>query len=767
MEVRRFEYSPLVEIRRWSEITASQPLFEAILVFENYLTKGTDETRRFDSLQRTHFPLTLVVWPGREIRLKAGFYTGRFEPAAIEWLLEHIEALLRAFVAARPGARLADLPAHGPAEAATLATWHRPRAAAAAGPCLHERFAAQAARRPDAVVVNGANGITLTYRELDERANQLAWLLRRLGVGPEVPVGLCTGRSPDLIVGLLGILKAGGAYVPLDPLYPSERLAFLAEDAGVRIVVTEDHLAAALPDGAAGSVLVRLDGDAAALAREPRTAPESGALPESLAYVIYTSGSTGRPKGSLISHANVAGLLDATAEGFCFAETDVWTLFHSYAFDFSIWEIWGALAFGGRLNVVPHEVSRSPDAFRELLARERVTVLNQTPSAFRQLVEADARWVGAGGLALRLVIFGGEALDPAALAPWFDRHGDELPRLVNMYGITETTVHVTWRSLSREDAARGGSPIGVPVPDLWAAVLDAGLAPAPVGVPGELCVGGAGLARGYLGRPDLTAERFVPDPLGKEHGEPGSRLYRSGDLARRRGDGELEYLGRLDHQVKIRGFRIEPGEIEAELERHPGVRRAVVLPEGQGEDRRLLAYVVATNGAPPGPAELREHLRPRLPDYMIPAGWVFVSDLPLTAHGKADLAALRRAGGASLAVAPYEAPQSALEQAIAALWQDLLGVERVGVHDNFFDLGGHSILMIQVQRRLQDQLGRKLSMVDLLSHASVGSLARFLSGGGTEDEAELAEVTERRAEEGKSRLRQMRRAGRPNGEEAP
>ncbi len=450
--------------------------------------------------------------------------------------------------------------------------------------------------------------------------------------------------------------------------------------------------------------------------------------PDHAAYVIFTSGSTGRPKGVQVTHRNAVRLLAATDAWFGFGLDDVWTLFHSYAFDFSVWELWGALARGGRLVVVPYWVSRSPEAFLELLRRERVTVLNQTPSAFQQLVRADEAAGGPPDLALRRVVFGGEALDMRSLEPWFRRHGDRRPVLVNMYGITETTVHVTYRPLSAADLA-AASLIGVPIPDLQVHLLDAGGRPVPVGVPGEMFVGGAGVARGYLNRPDLTAVRFVPDPFS---GRPGARLYRSGDLARRQADGDLEYLGRIDHQVKIRGFRIELGEIEAALAAHLLVREAVVLArEDQPGERRLVAYLVAglAAGAPPAGPELRAFLRERLPEYMIPALFMVLPALPLTANGKVDRAALpapvperpELAGGAA-------APRNEVEERLATIWAEVLRVPCVGIHDNFFELGGDSILAIQIVARAR-RVGLLLEPRHVFEQQTVAELAAVAGQG--------------------------------------
>ncbi len=581
-------------------------------------------------------------------------------------------------------------------------------------------------RTPDALAVT-VGSQSLSYRELDARANQVAHYLRRRGAGPEVLVGLCVDRSLEMLVGMLGILKAGAAYLPLDPEYPGERIAFKVEDAGASIVLTGASSARVVAGQGAERVL--LDDDWPAIAAEPSHRPASGAGPGHLAYVIYTSGSTGKPKGVMVDHAKVMRLFDATDAWYGFGGADVWTMFHSYAFDFSVWEIWGALFHGGRLVIVPFWVSRSPEAFYALLVDEGVTVLDQTPSAFRQLVHADEAAAPElrASLALRWVIFGGEALDVGVLRPWWDRHGDAAPRLVNMYGITETTVHVTYRPVGIADLARPwSSVIGRPIPDLVVHVLDHARNLVPVGVPGEMYVGGAGVARGYLRRPELTAERFVRAPfdVGSEPQTP-PRLYRTGDLARRLADGDVEYLGRIDHQVKIRGFRIELGEIEAALDAHPAVREAVVVArEGSPGDRRLVAYLVPREGQAPTVSDLRAFVAQSLPDVMVPAAFVLLDALPLTENGKVDRRALptpdegRRPelGGA------YAAPATRAEEEICRIWAAVLRIERVGVHDNFFELGGDSILGIQIVARARDA-GLRITPRQVFQHQTVAELA--------------------------------------------
>ncbi|WP_229807971.1 amino acid adenylation domain-containing protein, partial [Actinomadura livida] len=503
------------------------------------------------------------------------------------------------------------------------------------------------------------------------------------------------------------MLKTGAAYVPMDPDYPADRIAYMVEDARPVLTIGPDDLdASGRPDTNLG---VAID-------------------PEHPAYVIYTSGSTGRPKGVVVPHQNVVRLLRSTEQWFDFGPDDVWTLFHSYAFDFSVWELWGPLLYGGRLVVVPYETSRSPQDFLKLLVDERVTVLNQTPSAFYQLMAADKDAPGSN-LALRYIVFGGEALDLGRLEDWYSRHAEDAPVLVNMYGITETTVHVSYLALDRVHAATApGSLIGVGIPDLKLYVLDDRLQPVPPGVAGELYVAGAGLARGYLNRPGLSAERFVADPFGG----PGTRMYRTGDLGRWRRDGTLEYLGRADQQVQLRGFRIELGEIQAVLTRHEAVRDAAVLVR----DDRLVAYVVGTTaGSGADSAELRRFAAGSLPDYMVPAAVVGLDALPLTSNGKLDRAALPAPDFA--AKVSSRAPRTPEEETLAGLFAEVLGLERVGVDDGFFDLGGDSIIAIQLVSRAR-RSGLVVTPREVFQHQTVEELAAVArpAGEGEEIEAE-------------------------------
>ena len=586
---------------------------------------------------------------------------------------------------------------------------------------IHELFEAQAVAQSDADAMVYEDQ-RLTYGELNARANQVAHYLLAQGVRPDDRVAICVERSLEMVVGLLGILKAGGGYVPLDPDYPAERLAYMLGDSAPVAMLTQVKLEERLPVHSVPTL--RLDTDEAqrVLAAQPTHNPElraRGLTSRHLAYVIYTSGSTGTPKGVMVEHANVVRLFAATQDWFHFGDRDTWTLFHSFAFDFSVWELWGALLHGGRLVVVPYTINRSPRDFYELLCREGVTVLNQTPSAFRQLIAAQSS--SAALHQLRYVVFGGEALEVATLRPWYQQMRNSGTQLINMYGITETTVHVTYRPLRVEDCERGASPIGRQIPDLRVYILDSRGEPVPLGVAGELYIGGAGVARGYLNRPELTAERFVADPFS---GDKDARLYRTGDMGRWRPDGSIEYLGRNDFQVKLRGFRIELGEIEAQLQRCAGVREAVVLArEDRPGDKRLVAYVVAAEGAQPSVPALREALARTLAEYMVPGAFVLLDALPLTANGKLDRKALPAPGLEAVAARAYEAPQGEVEQALARIWAELLGVERVGRHDHFFELGGHSLMALQVATRIRQHFEVDVALTDIFRYPELADLA--------------------------------------------
>ncbi|GAA2213769.1 non-ribosomal peptide synthetase DhbF [Nonomuraea monospora] len=661
------------------------PLFQVMLVYQD--AQDPDGVRPVHT-GTAKFDLTLSLGPSGTGFLE--YSEDLFDRGTARAIARRLTRLLEQALAdpSRPIGRLDLLDA---AERRTLVEEWNGDLVSEPGPTLPDLFEAQARRTPDAVAVGA-----LTYAGLNARANRLAHKLIAYGARPGAIVALSLPRTPDLVTALLAVLKAGAAYLPLDPSYPADRIDLMVADAGPVCVVDESWL-----DGLDDW----LDHD-----------PVRDLRPGDAAYVIYTSGSTGRPKGVLVTHHNVVRLLSATDHWFGFGPGDVWTLFHSYAFDFSVWELWGALLYGGRLVVVPYEVSRSPGDFLDLLERERVTVLNQTPSAFYQLAAAD----DGRDLALRYVVFGGEALEPAKLEGWRARR-PEAPHLVNMYGITETTVHVTHHVLTPD--RRHGSPIGTGIPDLRIYVLDDALQPVPAGVAGELYVAGDGLARGYLGRPGLTAERFVADPFGR----PGSRMYRSGDLARRLPDGTLDYLGRADQQVKVRGFRIEPGEIEAALLGHPNVTHAaVIVREDRPGDKRLTGYVVTSGDA----GDLRAHASRTLPGHMVPSAVVEVPSLPLTVNGKLDRAALpapRAAAGTG------RLPDGPREETMCALFAEVLGVPRAGVDDGFFDLGGHSLLAVRLVARVKEVFGAEVPIGALFEAPTAAGLAALVEGGARRD----------------------------------
>ncbi|RJL19462.1 non-ribosomal peptide synthetase, partial [Bailinhaonella thermotolerans] len=680
---------------------ARHPLFQVMLAFQNNppaelemdgfgvavepLTAGT---AKFD------LQFTLQDAPDGGLAGTVEYAADLFDAATARAIGERFERLLRA-VAADPSVRLSRIPVLDPAERDLVLTRWAGEGAEPPPATIVALFEERAARTPDAVAVVD-DGAEMTYAQLNVEANRLARHLLACGAGPERFVALALPRSADLVVAVLAVLKAGAAYLPIDPDYPADRVAYMIDDAKPVLTVTPETLDEAALGAYTGQNLTAAD----------RLVPLS---PDHPAYVIYTSGSTGRPKGVVVPHRNVVRLLRSTEPWFAFGPGDTWTLFHSYAFDFSVWELWGALLYGGRLVVVPFGVSRSPGEFLELLVRERVTVLNQTPSAFYGLVGADREDPGLGArLGLRFVIFGGEALEPARLGDWYSRHADDAPVLVNMYGITETTVHVSYVALDEVTAASGrGSLIGAGIPDLRVYVLDEALCPVPPGVVGELYVAGAGLARGYLNRPGLTAERFVACPF-----LPGERMYRTGDLGRWRADGRLEYVGRADLQVQLRGFRIEPGEVEAVLSRHERVADAAVVVR----DDRLIAYVVGDAD----PAGLRAFAGEWLPDYMVPAAVVPLEALPLTVNGKLDRRALP-APDFSAAVTD-RGPDTEREAVLATLFAEVLGLERVGVEDGFFDLGGDSIIAIQLVSRAR-QAGLIITPKDVFTHQTVEALA--------------------------------------------
>lgn len=643
-------------------------------------------------------------------------------------LLEQFQTLLQGIVK-NPRQRLSDLPLLTKAEEDHILYKQISRGVIKSQPaeCIHMAFERQAAETPDAVaLVVGEE--QLTYQELNQRANRVAHYLRSVKLETEALVGIYMERSLDMIISILGVLKAGGAYLPLDTVYPPDRLAFVLQDSQAPVLLTQHALREKLP--ALDLHIICIDTEWDRIAQEKTSNPASSVVPDNLAYSIYTSGSTGRPKGVLIPHKQVTRLFQATNDWFRFGTQDVWSFFHSHAFDFSVWEIFGALLYGGKLITVPYWVSRSPDDLYTLLCESCVTVLNQTPSAFRQLTWGikNRNLPPTRDLSLRFVIFGGEALDLSDLPLWYTWYHDDALQLINMYGITETTVHVTYRPLAAEDLKTApGSVIGEAIPDLQFYILDENYQFTPVGVPGEIYVGGDGLARAYQNRPALTAERFVPNPFDNQ---PGTRLYKSGDLACYLPNGDVLYLGRRDHQVKIRGFRIELGEIESVLNQHGNVREAVVLVQtNEIGDKQLVAYLVpALPQQLPQTNELRDFIKGKLPEYMVPTAFVLLETLPLTPNGKLDRRALASLGSplAPSTEAEFVAPQGIVEERVAAIWCRMLGVEKVSVYDTFFDLGGYSLLATQVIHEINEAFDVTLSLRDLFEEPTIAGLSLLI-----------------------------------------
>ncbi|GLZ35227.1 hypothetical protein Lesp02_74140 [Lentzea sp. NBRC 105346] len=669
-----------VGLAELARMTGVRELFDTVVVVENFpAVRENDKpglaVRGFTGTDSPHYPVSLVAFPGEELLLEIKYDVELVGEAAARRLLDQVALIVKAF-ADDLGSTVAGLVVSGfrrhsdgnhSRVSGTLVDAFRPA-------------------NPDAVAIAGA----FTYRELDEVSNRLARELIARGVRTESRVAISMRRGPDLIVAMLGVLKAGGCYVPVDTSAPAERLAYILADSEPVCLIADTLIDSAVP-------VIALD-ELPAHSTEP--VGPVGLTADNAAYVIYTSGSTGKPKGVTVTHRNVRTLLAAAEEVFDFDASDVWTLFHSYAFDFSVWELWGPLLTGGRLVIVDHDTARDPQRFHELLRTEGVTVLSQTPSAFYPLVEADR---SAEPLALRYVVFGGEALDVARLAPWFERYGDDAPRLVNMYGITETCVHVSFRELRATDT---DSVIGGPLPSLGIHLLDHYLRPVPPGVAGEIYVSGDQLARGYLGRAGLSATRFVANPFG-----PG-RLYRSGDLARWTDDGDLVYLGRSDQQVKIRGYRIELGEIEAALLALPEVANAAVTVR----DQRLVGYLVTRSTV--DTEVVRETLARTLPDYMVPKAFVTLDALPLTVNGKLDRDALPE----PTRKVTQQASADPVVEALQTLFAEVIGLDGAGADDDFFTLGGDSIIAIQLVNRARRQ-GLKITPRDVFVHRTPAALA--------------------------------------------
>ncbi|HEX8150712.1 MAG TPA: amino acid adenylation domain-containing protein, partial [Pyrinomonadaceae bacterium] len=771
LELREYEYSPLAQVQSWSGAGVGQPLFESILVFENYPVHGAeaaagavaDEDLRVTSVrvfERTHYPLTLIVVPGRELSLLLGYDGARFESGAVERVLEHLRTLLEGMPAAA-GRPVAEVPMLSEGERRLLAEWRglaaREVAAAPAGPaCLHEFFERQAALTPDAVALYAGDS-EFTYRQLNERANRLARLLRDKGAGPESLVGVCLSRRPELVVALLAVLKAGAAYVPLDPAYPPARVEWMLADAGARLVITEEALLGLLSEAEAKTVCV--DGDAAMIEGQDGANMDVTVAPDNLAYVLYTSGSTGRPKGVAVEHRSAANFVNWALTEFAPEHLSGVLFATSVCFDLSVFELFAPLACGGGVVLAENalELARLGGE-----AAGRVRLVNTVPSVMGQLL--DARDLPDS---VRVVNLAGEPLAGELARRVYASGRVEAVR--NLYGPTEATTYAT-----QERVAASGDDeptVGRGMAGTEVYVLDGRLREAPLGVTGEVYLGGVALARGYLNRPDLTAERFVPHPFSAE---PGARLYRTGDLGRLRADGRLEYLGRADEQVKVRGYRVELGEVEAAARSLRWVRACAAVARGEGAARRLVLYVErdAEAGSQNGRGanwdeavgELRASLRERLPGWMVPEALVEVERMPLNANGKIDRRALPDPQLMRRADAEFKVPSTEAEKTVAATWREVLKLDAVAVDDNFFEVGGNSLHLMQVSLKLTEAFGRDVPLRALFNHPTVGALVEYLQGEAdgvasvVNDESQAERLTV-----GRARLQQrLRRSAEPD-----
>jgi amino acid adenylation domain-containing protein len=718
VELRQFEYSPLVQIQEWSEVPRGTPLFESILVFENYPVdaslrelNGSLKFHDIHSIEQTNYPLTVVSGPGAQLPLKIAYDGRRFSAGTIRRMLGHLQTLLEG-MAANPDGQLGSLPLLTNAEQRQLLIeWNDTAAEFPAG-CIHHLFESQVERTPDALAVVFEDQ-RLTYAKLNQRANQLAHHLQTLGVKAETLVGICLERSPEMIVSVLAVLKAGGAYLPLDPTYPPERLAFMLADSQTPILLTHSSLLAQLPPHPATTVC--LDSDWPIIAEHPITNYQLPITLDNLAYVIYTSGSTGKPKGTLLPHRGLSNLIHAFAPALGLTGESRVLQFASFSFDASVFEIFMALTAGAALHLARQETLSSVSDLTGLLQEQVITTITLPPSLLALLSPEELP-------ALQTIISAGEACPVEVAARWSVGR-----RLFNGYGPTEATVGASFYAAAGLSQNAATVPIGRPLANTEFYILDSHLRPVPVGVPGELHIGGLGLARGYLNRPELTAEKFIAIRELENSPIPQSpRLYKTGDLCRYLPDGNLEFLGRIDQQVKVRGFRIELGEIEAALAQHPALQAvAVIARDDERGEKYLAAYIVPKSEPAPGVDELRRHLQATLPAYMIPSVFVTLTELPRLPNGKVNRKALPAPDRAGLEAA-YLAPRTPTEEILAGLWARVLNLERVGIHDNFFELGGHSLKATQLVSRVREAFNVELPIRALFESPTVAGLAAHL-----------------------------------------
>ncbi|MEG4987494.1 amino acid adenylation domain-containing protein [Microcoleus sp. BR0-C5] len=732
VEARQYEYSPLVEVQGWSEVPRSLPLFESLVVFENYPSDASLQEKihnlkveKIRSWETTNYPLTVMAMPGAELTLKIGYSSSLFEDAAIARMLGHLQTLLEGMTA-NPERKLSELPLLSAAEQQQLLVqWNDTQADYPKNSSIHELFAAQTERTPDAVAAICENE-QLTYRELNAKANQIAHYLQTLGVKPEVLVGICLERSLFVLVAILGILKVGGAYVPLDPAYPQERRSFMLADAKVPVLLTQKNLLESLPEHTAKVVCI--DAEWQEISRQSDRNPAVKVEAENLAYVLYTSGSTGTPKGVLGTHRGTVNR--CFWNPYPFIEQDICCQKTSLNFVDSVWEIFAPLLHGLPTVIIRDRSVKDINQFLQTLSKQKVTRLVLVPSLLRAILNAfpdlDRRLPQ-----LKYWICSGETL-PMELCQQFR---EQMPQrvLINLYGSSEVAADVTWYDATH---CVEKVPIGRPIANTQIYLLDRNLQPVPIGIPGEIYVGGDGLAKGYLNRPDLTSEKFISHPFGQEKldfvGNSHQKvLFKTGDIGCYLPDGNIEFLGRGDSQVKIRGFRIELGEIEAALSQHSSVSTAaVLLQENAPGSQRLVAYLVPNSGFrnqhPELISELRSYLKDKLPDYMVPSAFVLLDALPLTPNGKIDRLALSQRCDYVSDETAFTEPQTPTEKEMAEIWTALLGLEQVGTNQNFFDLGGHSLMATQLISRVRSCFGVELGLRDFFAAPTVQNLAELI-----------------------------------------
>jgi amino acid adenylation domain-containing protein len=717
VHTRQFQYTPLQEIQEWTEVSGD--LFDSLLVFENYpvseITKSRNWKLEVDNVQmkeQTNYPLTIIISDEEEIKIRFSYNKELLSDENVKKIRDHFENVLMQVIG-DDGLVYDKIEILTNSEKQQLVSeFNDIEVGYPKDKTMLDLLEEQVQKTPENIALVFENK-TLTYKELNEKSNRLAYYLKSKGVKEESLVPICIERSFEMIVGILGILKAGGAYVPIDPDYPEERIRYIIEDTAAKIILTDKESKSKLT-AFENIEIIEIDGVQTEIDKQSTDILKTSVKPDNVAYIIYTSGSTGNPKGVMVTHSNVVRLFKNDSPLFDFNENDVWTMFHSFCFDFSVWEMYGALFFGGKVVIVPKSVTKDSTLFSELLEKEKVTILNQIPSSFYVLQESLSE--NKKDLNVRYVIFGGEALDPAKLKFWKQNYPD--CKLINMYGITETTVHVTYQEIEQKHIESGNSIIGKPIPTLGIHILDKDQKLLPVGVAGELCISGAGLARGYLNRHELTSEKFIKDPFSNES---NARLYRSGDLGKRLPDGNIEYLGRIDEQVKIRGYRIELGEIESALNECESVTQAIVLAKTDPENnKKLVAYIVSEGLF--NREKILSYLKSKLPEYMIPVQLIEMESFPLTSSGKINKKALPEPDASVLTGNEFIAPVTDAEIKIAEIWKEVLNIERVGINDNFFELGGDSIKVIRVVNKLRKEFKKEIKVFDIYDSGTLSGL---------------------------------------------